>query len=498
MDALEIRSVLLHLETVMILIVLGYLSLSQIGRNNGSGLKSSSPYAQERLAWTALFLVTAGFSSSLWGLSPLLCFELGAVAVLGILHPTNALCLFASFLLLRPWEIAPPSADGSSQLLLGALPRALALLWAASWIMERFRTRDLSLSLDREATLLLAFSTWLFLTTFKSGSVAEAQAYWWESYFKAFTLFYMARGTLKSAKDIRCFQQTLMISIFGMALLGFTQFLLSSEDTRIDDRLRSVGLLEDPNDFAAITILALPMAAAPLFRRHAGFISKTIGAFFSLICLASVWYSRSRGALLAFLVTLGLRSVLKMKRNRTLAVLTVAGLCLSYTVMLNSFDRSEDDMSSSSSARVNYWKTGLRMAAHNPFFGVGYDQYPREYENYALTLEYEWGVRTAHSSFVLALAESGLIGGGLFLAFFGFVARSAWRIRESRPELLYSFVGYGVAMAFLSHTYLIYPYLLFGLISAARAQAERDEKSRPGLPITAEQTASTTPHGQAA
>jgi O-antigen ligase len=118
------------------------------------------------------------------------------------------------------------------------------------------------------------------------------------------------------------------------------------------------------------------------------------------------------------------------------------------------------------------------MAVHNPVLGVGFDQFPEQYMSYAVGRLYERGYRTAHSSWFLALGESGFPGLFLFAAFFVSVVRIAWRNRAKRPGQLYAVTGYGVAMSFLSHTYALYFYILTALILAS---ANVKEKVRDGV-----------------
>ena len=113
------------------------------------------------------------------------------------------------------------------------------------------------------------------------------------------------------------------------------------------------------------------------------------------------------------------------------------------------------------------------MAAHNPLFGVGYAQHPEQYMSYAVGHIYERGNRTAHSSWFLALGESGVVGFVLFVGFFVGVVKVAWKNRGQRPAQLYSVAGYGVAMSFLSHTYAHYFYTLMALVLASDGVAER-------------------------
>ena len=113
------------------------------------------------------------------------------------------------------------------------------------------------------------------------------------------------------------------------------------------------------------------------------------------------------------------------------------------------------------------------MTLHHPVFGVGYDQFPTNYESNLAGATNEFGVRAAHSSWFLAFAESGVPGGLLFLSFFIIVLKTAWRNRELWPDQLYSVVGTGVVMSFLSHTYGMDIYLLSGLIMASDSLKDR-------------------------
>src|SRR5262249_30094375 len=131
--------------------------------------------------------------------------------------------------------------------------------------------------------------------------------------------------------------------------------------------------------------------------------------------------------------------------------------------------RQQGDLAGSTSSRLSYAIAGLNMAIHNPILGVGFGNYPKFFESYAPPggMEFEWGERTAHSSWVLALAEDGFLGLLLIAWLFFSVFKTSWGLRREFPELMSSLVGYGVAMSFLSHTYTFFPYLLFGLVLAA-------------------------------
>jgi small-conductance mechanosensitive channel len=134
----------------------------------------------------------------------------------------------------------------------------------------------------------------------------------------------------------------------------------------------------------------------------------------------------------------------------------------------------------SAAGRVEAWYEGIHMFAANPVFGVG----PTNFADHNANL-------TAHNSFVLVLAETGIIGFTVWLAFVGYcfrmmyvVVRQRARVPGALPEaqpdpvverqwhddkaitvaLLLSLVGFFVAAFFLSRSYVILLYLLAALV----------------------------------
>ena len=193
-------------------------------------------------------------------------------------------------------------------------------------------------------------------------------------------------------------------------------------------------------------------------------VSKGIAALVLLFLCVSIWLTQSRGALVAvFLMGFAwwvLSKEQKGKNKQRVAVFFFIAipLLLSFFIF-----RTEGDLNGSQSSRLNYVLTGLRMLKSSPLVGIGLDQYPELYESFTYSFE-EYGKRTAHSSWVLAFSESGLLGFGLYLAIFIFSFIDAMSIRKNHPEYLLALIGYGVTMSLLSHTYLFLPYLILSLI----------------------------------
>jgi hypothetical protein len=172
----------------------------------------------------------------------------------------------------------------------------------------------------------------------------------------------------------------------------------------------------------------------------------------ALVCVAAVWVWRRRGPVTASLLGAGMIGVLMMLPSR-----------------LSELDAGE----SSAAGRVDAWYSGLEMFLYNPLFGIGPGLFADNNANL-----------TAHNSFVLVMAEMGLVGYTIWLAFVGYglrmtlavlrhaappegdaVAIAAWKGERSLAlTLLLAQAGFLAAAFFLSRSYVILLYLLGGLV----------------------------------
>jgi O-antigen ligase len=446
----------IHLETVLLLPFLAMIAACQFARAGDSFQSLRSARLQTFGFFGVFFVLVAGFGIGLSTVSPLLGVELAIGFTLALLHPVNALCFFVHMLFLRPWDIVP------NHPILLALPRLLAATCFISWLLHPWRHSTPGVPTYRALGLLLAFSAWLFLSTFVTPDSAFAQASWFEIYFKALIVFLMCSFFIENERSVSEFKFTILLSVFSMAVLGFQQFSSASQD-----RMGAVSML-DPNDLAAISVIAVPLALSLVVSPVRGASQRMIGLLFFVVCVMAIWYSQSRGALLALVVQIGAFQVLRSLSNKKwiVPIVTLALASAVYLFAVRNMQRAADDLEASSASRMTYWKTAAVMTARNPLMGVGFGQFPEKYESYSTSLKYEWGKRTAHSSWLLAFAESGVLGGLLFVGFFISILLTAWRNRKESPENFYAIGGYGVAMSFLSHTYLLFPYMLYGLILA--------------------------------
>lgn len=245
---------------------------------------------------------------------------------------------------------------------------------------------------------------------------------------------------------------------------GWTGMGLSQET-----RIQYVGIFNDPNDLGLLFVMTVPMAlfladrggllglrrlfwwAATAALLYGIYLTSSRGALLALVALVAFWVWRRRGAMTAGLLGLGMLAVIVALPSR-----------------LSELDASE----SSAAGRVDAWYSGFEMFISRPLFGIGPGQFADNNANL-----------TAHNSFVLVLAETGIVGYTLWLAFLGYgvmmmmavlrhspeladaQAATEWKVERSiAMTLLMSQIGFFAAAFFLSRSYLILLYLLAALV----------------------------------
>jgi O-antigen ligase len=164
-------------------------------------------------------------------------------------------------------------------------------------------------------------------------------------------------------------------------------------------RIRGAGFLSDPNDFAQILLICLPLAFIA-WRR-----GRPVANFFVvlvpvLILLWTTYLTHSRGGLIA------LAAVALMAARKKLGTPVSAALASVFILGMLALDFTGGrGISAADGAdRLEAWANGLEMFKSAPLFGIGFNGFTDYHEI------------TAHNSFVLCLAELGLLGSTLWVA----------------------------------------------------------------------------------
>jgi putative inorganic carbon (hco3(-)) transporter len=284
-------------------------------------------------------------------------------------------------------------------------------------------------------------------------------------------------------------------------------------------RIQYVGIFNDPNDLGMLFVACVPMAVFLGGRGGLMGLRRLFWWTVAAVLVYGIYLTDSRGSLLGLLVVLGLyvwqtRGVFIAGTLGAMAV----GVLLALPSRFNEIDVEE----ASAQGRVDSWYEGVQMFIGHPVFGVGPDMYS------------DYHHLTAHNSFVLVMAETGIVGYTLWLAFIAYGFRMMWsasrglgqpvwrdeealeaevdaaaaagadvdahadallaaedareaRIAEGRGiamALLLSLAGFFTCAFFLSRSYVVILYLLAAVVVAHYVDMRRDDPSLPHFTLS--------------
>ena len=428
-------------------------------------IKKTSSIESRKLVAFFLFVLAAGVFIVLlneWETRGLfLAIEFSLLVVFSFIHPKYAVSFLVYLLLSRPWE----SYDNQ---MMASMPRDVSYLAILSLAAHKIIKKQYYFRFNLGTVLLLAFSVWIFMSGFFSNHADEAIYQYTEIFMKGVILFILIQNGIERSQDMLPVKAVLVLAILEKCFVSFYMTYLMEVPTIVEDaseRLESVGILSNSNDIAAIFVLAIPFTIFFIIKSGIKPFNWLVSTLALIAMVILVWKSQSRGALLGIFAIFGAYTLIRITNKKLLGLVIALGIVgtLGAFKMMN---REAEDVEGSTNNRILFWKAGLNMAVRNPIFGVGFWGFPRNLPAYAPdgNVGSEKEHMTAHSSWVLALGEGGFMALFLFAGLWIYAAFAAWKIRVAEPEYFLGIAGYGMAITFLSHTYLLYPYILLALV----------------------------------
>jgi O-antigen ligase len=259
--------------------------------------------------------------------------------------------------------------------------------------------------------------------------------------------------------------------------------------TMIADRIRYIGILNDPNDLANILLFTLPFSFLFATAGSVNRLFRIVACIAGASALWAIALTNSRGAFLALIAMI----LAYFWLQRSFRIVMLLGPVMAVALMVlapERLDESSGDGGESSASRIFAWYAGLQVFQEYPIFGAGFGRFLEFHE------------RTAHNSFVLALAEVGAFG---YLCWFGLVMTSLlllWRVasvaappvglpasearvledvRRQGRTLLIAMVGLIVSAFFLSRTYMPTLFLALGMSLGFFETARRADPRIPPI-----------------
>jgi hypothetical protein len=249
--------------------------------------------------------------------------------------------------------------------------------------------------------------------------------------------------------------------------------------------IRVNGTLQEASPLAQFAAVALCLGAAWLAARarRPPWLTLRAAAVVALGAggLVVVTLSKSAGLACALWLPVLIATVPHARRRRELIVVGV-GVVLILGVAAATLSGSVANLSGQRGAsseryvRVGYWVGAVGIARDHPF-GVGVGNYPFHFPGYAslsTRYEFEQFVADAHNLPLEAVAETGVLGGALFLCFaLSLLARALRAATRGRDRFLAA-TAWGLAGAYaigltmhLTYSYFYFPFewVLAGLLA---------------------------------
>ncbi len=428
-----------------------------------------------------------------------------AVGLLGA-RPTTGAPLLVAFVYLNLSQLLVRHFEVPS--LLRLLVFALLL---AAW---RTAGRDSLANLRQPLTPALALYGVVVLTsTLWATDPALADARWWEL-GKACLLYALLATLLASPPALRRGAWAVTGSAALLGGLGVWQHLTGSFDRDLWGLARVkvaqiygevlepriAGPLGDPNFFAQILVLALPVAIA-LALREPRRPRRLLAGAAALVIAPALMLTYSRGAGLALGVELAVLIVLSRRRLRAAAAALAAAVLLAllapaevgrrlgtFAELLPGGESATLEPDSSFGERRLVTRTAWEMFVSAPVAGVGAGNYTAHFGDFADRVgsaerfyDAPGEAHYPHSLYLEIAAETGVLGLGAFALVLAAAAAALARARRclaprSLPSALataftVALTGYLTSSLFLHGHFLRYLWLIFAFGAALRAVA---------------------------
>jgi O-antigen ligase len=308
-----------------------------------------------------------------------------------------------------------------------------------------------------------------------------------------------AMATIDTIARLRNVVLTIWVMSTLVGVIGISQFHGAEP--------RAVGLSGDPNFFAALQVICLPIVAVLATQATTARIRRLVLVGLAVI-VGSIFTSVSRGGLLGLAAVLLLlvaqpaRTFFKTRARKS-AFIAVAGtgaailLIVSYSA-LSARTESLSSSGSSGSGRAYLWSAATVAFDEHPALGLGFGAFASQsnallrrtpgvnFRQYKLRPEGQ----PVHNSYLESFTELGVLGGLLFIGLLASAAVSLqWAARRAAKQddlfllafaraLQLSLLGFAVTSIFLSAETHRTLWVLLGLsLALTRIVAARETKT---------------------
>lgn len=354
-------------------------------------------------------------------------------AIIGLLRPKVALLCYLAFGLLRPDYIAFSMGQHSYSMIL-----AVSVL-VGSWRLL-FRHSLRAWLLNPICWILVLLQIPIMLSTFVA-IYPEASREMYVSFLKACVMALWIPLIITTLSEMK---QVLLVTVLSLGAHGFWQAFGGIVRGGAPIRHGIGGFMSENNTFAIGLVMLLPLcwacwSLAPQKWMKMGLLG--VG----FCCSLSILLTHSRGAAIAFAVTLVCLLLISKRKSKGLLLAAFIVSPALYIVKDTYFDRLKTvqnyEEDNSSMSRIVQMRAAWALSLANPLLGVGFGD-----ENYfaasdAVIPDEDFRSKRliVHNSFLQILVHCGFVALFLFLFLLGYcmarMIRSSHRLKLSHPEL---------------------------------------------------------------
>jgi O-antigen ligase len=325
---------------------------------------------------------------------------------------------------------APLAFGAGGPISLAILETASALLLGL-WIRGRFTQDTIQLRDNPLFRPMLAFAALVALQL-----IFGITAYWHDTFTAALQYFVYASLTFLA---VQCLQRSsqaktlaVVLSTYGFAVASFALLQGLAPNGKIY-WLRTpahggwiYGPFANHNSYAGLMELLVPIPLVFSLSRYArGRVRSTV-AVGAAVMAATIFFSGSRGGMLAFLAELIVLAVVAIKLTKGSAVTTgigvFAALMIGLLIWIGGAEltsrlatiRADTRQEVSGGVRWTINKDGLRMFAKKPVLGWGLGTFAHAYPEYR-SFYTNFLINEAHDDYLQLLVETGAVGFAIML-----------------------------------------------------------------------------------
>lgn len=332
---------------------------------------------------------------------------------------------------------------------------------------------------------------------------------------KIFILVFLIVAFIDGCAALRVYVGSILSVMVPICVIGTLLYMTNHIDMRFGGFVnirpqngRFTGPLPDPNFFGALLASLMPQVAGWALFSQAN-RTRVLSAVTAVILGIGMYYSGSRGALIAAAVAMAPLLLMVGARARVLLIVaTACGAIIASVALRDTIDEqfrflgqeersaSTDDLSVV--GRLASWAVAKQLFLEHPIFGAGPGNLKSSYQDTALNLGlfFRGEGRSTHSFYFEAAAEEGIVGltfqlACIVAAFLGLRTASRLYTLADRSDdamtiklFTLGLLAYLVAMVFLHSAYpqVVFTYIVIGISAPAIARRDISIRARAWKP----------------